>query len=384
MKDKISTLFVGVDTHKETHTLVGTNIVCEPLCKLTFNNDLDGFREAFKRIKETAQRQGFTPLIGLEDSSSNGAGFARFLLRNGLSIKTVNPVLVDRNRKYNTHPEKSDSRDALGVAEVLVRRTDRLPDYTLTQNTEFANSVAVLVKDREELVGEQTKLKNKLHAGLGRLWGRSYKDVYQKDIFGKRALKFWDRYPSAQDFKKTTRPLKSKPRWITSTNINDLPFVSDIDRQHIRRLVKRLEITREQLAEIEAELKSLSKERYDYLLSLSGCGSVTASKFIAYVKDINRFPSEKQLAKFAGIAPRKYESGNIKRDKSSVRGHSALRRAFKTVALSQIGRRGNQKAKEYYRKKLKEGKSKKQALKCLMRQNVKIVWRIMKEQRPYY
>nr|MDA3839638.1 hypothetical protein [Patescibacteria group bacterium] len=79
-----------------------------------------------------------------------------------------------------------------------------------------------------------------------------------------------------------------------------------------------------------------------------------------------------------------YESGKTKRNISSVRGHSDLRRAIKTIALAQIGRRGNEKGKAYFEKKTKEGKSKKQALKCLMRQNIKIVFSMMKEQREYY
>ncbi len=128
----------------------------------------------------------------------------------------------------------------------------------------------------------------------------------------------------------------------------------------------------------------ITKNNFSYLLSYPGCAVVTASKLIAYIKDIDCFPGEKQLAKYSGIAPRKCESGSVKRDIASNRGHSALRRAFKTIALSQIGRRGNQKGKEYFRKKIKEGKTKTEALKCLMRQNVKIIYRVMKEERPYY
>jgi transposase len=166
--------------------------------------------------------------------------------------------------------------------------------------------------------------------------------------------------------------------------LDKLPPVADMDRKHIKRLIERLKVYNEQIEEIEDELEKLAHEHYSYLLTYPGCGIVTASKFVAFIKDIKRFQNEKRLARYSGIAPRKNESGKTKRNVSSTRGHSALRRAFKTVALSQIGRRGNQRAKEYFRKKIKEGKTKKEALKCLMRQNVKIVFRIMKEQRPYY
>lgn len=384
MQDKISTLFIGIDIHKETHTLVGTNVACESLCELTFKNDLSGFQKAFQTIQSVAENNNFKPIIGLEDSGGNGLSFAHFLSTKGMMVKTVNPVLVDRNRKYNTHPEKSDSQDALSISEVLVKKTNKLPDFTITQETEFSKKLVILVKDREYLVCEQTKLKNKLHLNLQNTWGIIYKKIYQKNIFGKRALKFWNKYPSIIDFKKTTKPLIEKPDWLKKTAVTDLPIVSDIEHQHIHRLLERLSIIQKQLKEIEKELENLVKEKHSYLLTLPGCGIITAAKLIAFVKDIQLFKNENKLAKFSGISPKKHESGNTKRDRCSTRGHSNLRNTFKTIALSQVGRRGNQKAKEYFRKKQKEGKSKKQALRCLTRQIVKIVYCMLKEKRPYY
>lgn len=382
--NKISTLFVGVDTHKETHTLVGTNVACEKLCELTFENSNSGFQKALREILKTSNSNSLKPLIGVEDSGGSGSSFARFLHEQSIPVKTVNPVLVKRSAKYQTHPEKSDSQDALEIAIVSVQRTDKLPNFTLTKNTEFAKSVNVLVQEREDLIGEQTRIKNKLHWALYSSWGLAYRKIYQKNVFGKRSLDFWSKYPSALDFKKTTRPTISKPNWLIEIKINELPVVSEVERRHIRRLVSRLQMISSQTKEIDDELEKLSLKNYNYLTTCPGCGIVTASKLIAYVKDVNRFESEKQLAKYAGIAPKKNESGKTKRDVSSVRGHSNLRRAIKTIALAQIGRRGNQKGKEYFEKKIKEGKNKRQALKCLMRQNVKIIFSMMKQERAYY
>lgn len=382
--DKISTLFVGVDTHKETHTLVGTNIACEKLCELTFENSNSGFQKALREILKTSNSNSLKPLIGVEDSGGSGSSFARFLHEQSIPVKTVNPVLVKRSAKYQTHPEKSDSQDAFEIAIVSVQRTDKLPNFTLTKNTEFAKSVNVLIQEREDLIGEQTRIKNKLHWALYGSWGLAYRKIYQKNVFGKRSLDFWSKYPSALDFKKTTRPIINKPNWLIEIKINELPVVSEVERRHIRRLVGRLQMISSQTKEIDDELEELSLKNYNYLTTCPGCGVVTASKLIAYVKDINRFESEKQLAKYAGIAPRKNESGRTKRDVSSVRGHSNLRRAIKTIALAQIGRRGNLKGREYFEKKIKEGKNKRQALKCLMRQNVKIIFSMMKQERAYY
>jgi transposase len=384
MTDKISTLFVGVDTHKETHTLAGANVACEKLCELTFENSHAGFQEALEKILRTSRDNSLKPLVGLEDSGGNGSSFARFLCGRSIPVKTVNPVLVKRNGRYQTHPEKSDSQDALEIAIVSVQRTDKLPDFTLTENAEFAKSVNVLVDEREDLVCGQTRVKNKLHWALYGSWGLSYRTIYQKNVFGKRSLDFWLKYPSIADFKRTTRPMIDKPEWLVETETNDLPIVSETEKRHIRRLVGKLQMIISQLEEIDGELEGLASDNYSYLPTCPGCGALTASKLIAYVKDIDKFGSEKKLAKYAGIAPRKNESGKIRRNISSARGHSGLRRAFKTIALAQIGRRGNRKGKEYFEKKIKEGKSKRQALKCLMRQNVKIIFSMMKGKREYY
>ncbi len=384
MKDKISTLFVGVDVHKEKHTLVGTNIVCEKLCELTFKNDLSGFKDALSKISQTAENNDFTPLVGLEDSAGNGRAFAGFLDKYNIPVKTVNPVLVVKNRRYETHPEKSDPRDALGVAKVLVQRTDTLPNYRVTDNSDFAKDVKILVKDREEAVCEQTKLKNKLHAALQQVWGIEYKTIIQRDIFGKRALKFWLKHPTAANFKKSTRPHIEKPKWVKETDINDLPQASDIQKEQVIRLVKKLELVKDEIKELTRQLKALINDNEPHLTSYPGCAAVNAASLVAHVNDINRFDNDGRLAKYAGIAPKKQESGNRKKDKTSTRGNASLRRVIKAICIAQIGRRGNQKAKEYYRKKIQEGKTKKQALKCLMRQNVKIIFCVMKERRPYY
>lgn len=384
MQNKLSTLFVGVDTHKETHTLVGTNVACEKLCELTFENSTIGFQNALQNIMDTSRAKSLKPIVGLEDSGGNGLSLARFLYGQGVAVKTVSPVLVKRSRRYQTHPEKSDSQDALEIAIVSVQRTDRLPDFTLTKKTEFAKGVNVLIQEREDLINEQTKIKNKLHWALYESWGLNYRTIYQKNIFGKRAIDFWSRYPSIRDFKKTTRPIISKPKWLLDAQIEDLPAISKIERKHIERLISRLKMIVVQTKEIDEELEDISQKNYSYLVTCPGCGTLTASKLIAYVKDIDRFKTERQLAKYAGVAPRKYESGKTSRNIASVRGHSELRRAIKTIALAQIGRRGNRKGREYFDKKIKEGKSKKQALKCLMRQNVKIIFRMMREQGEYY
>lgn len=381
---KQHTLFVGIDPHRQTHTFAALTPLGDRVGEYTFENSVSGFTKALTHIARIARDQKLTPLIGIEDAAGNGEFCARHFSLHGFTVKTVNPVLVQKASQYNTHPEKSDSQDAEEVARAILTRSGRLPTYTVSKNRDLAKDMNVLVKDREELVLEQTRLKNKLHSALQRTWGTLYKSVCQKDIFGKRALEFWMSYPVARDFKKGWSKKYHKPEVLKKSKIDDLPPVSEIDRQHIRRIVKRLQNIQEEIGDVEQPLKSMVDAHMAYMVSLPGCGWRTAAKIYAEVNDVNRFANEGKLARYSGIAPRKYESGQRKKDIQSKRGNVRLRQAIKTIALSQIGRRGCQIGKGYFRKKLKEGKTKRQALRCLMRQLTKIVFQMLIEERPYY
>ncbi len=96
-----------------------------------------------------------------------------------------------------------------------------------------------------------------------------------------------------------------KPKRLLDARIDDLSLVSEIERKHIERLVSRLKIIGAQTGEIDKELENISEKDYPYLTTCPGCGTLTTLKLIAYVKDIDRFKTEKQLAKYVGIAPRK-------------------------------------------------------------------------------
>jgi len=385
MENKLTTLFVGVDIHKNSHTMVGVNALYEPLGRLTFANTLAGYRQATDFTSRLARKHNLRPLFGLEDTGGHGLPFARYLLGEQIPIKGINPLLVKRKRQYETHPEKSDPQDALGVAKVLVERTDALPLFTLTQTREFAKDMAYLSNDRDRLIIELTSIKNRLHRVLFRLWGLAYRTVVQKDIFGKKALLFWEKYPAAIDFKKTRRPIRHKPEWLTRTPSSELPIATDYARTYVRRLISRYRFIQREIKTIEADMEVLlNHSGYHYLTTLPGCNTVTALALLSHIGDIKCFPTASKLARYAGIAPRKFESGERKRDVISRHGHSRLRRCFKTIALSQLGINGRQESKAYYRRKLREGKTKQQAIRCLMRVNVNIVFAMLNYERPYY
>lgn len=350
------TLFVGIDVHKDTHTAVGLTPFGEKVFEARIGNETEDFISLVQKTKVEAEKLNLVPSFGLEDVHSWGERLSSFLVEEELSVRAVAPILVDHRRSKMTHPEKNDSLDASGVAEVMIRRIDSLPLYKLTEEAQKAKQIRELSLEREWLVKERSRLKNQLHILLYRIHNSGYRTKF-KDPFSLKALRYW---------------MRSIPR---DANM--------ILAQRAKRAVRRLLDLREEIQEIEEELETLMKESKQTITTASGCGTVIAAELIGEIGDINQFHSPGALAKYAGCAPREHSSGKTIRWRKTRSGNRRLNRAFHRMALSQISRSGNDAARAYFKKKVSEGKTKAQALVCLRRQLVNVVWMMLKHKTEY-
>jgi len=350
------TLFIGVDVHKDTHTAVGLTPFGEKVFEMTIGNGAEDFISLVEKTKVESEKAGLVPSFGLEDVHSWGERLSSFLVEEGLPVRAVAPILVDHRRSKTTHPEKNDSLDAQGVAEVMIQRIDSLPLYKLTEEAQKAKQIRELSLEREWLVKERSRLKNQLHILLHRIHNTGYRSKF-KDPFSKKALCYW---------------MRSAPK-DTDT----------ILEQRMKRAVRRLLDLRDEIQEIEEELETMMEENGQTVATASGCGPVIAAELIGEIGDMNRFHSPGALAKYAGCAPREHSSGKTIRWRKTRSGNRRLNRAFHRMALSQISRSGNDAARTYFKRKVSEGKTKAQALVCLRRQLVNVVWMMMKHKTEY-
>jgi transposase len=93
------------------------------------------------------------------------------------------------------------------------------------------------------------------------------------------------------------------------------------------------------------------------------------------------FQKFSKIYSYAGIAPVERSSGKKKRHLRDMRNNRQLNTAMCLLAFNQL--RWNPKAKTYFHKKVAEGKSKKHALRCIMRINANIVYGMLKSGEPY-
>lgn len=119
------------------------------------------------------------------------------------------------------------------------------------------------------------------------------------------------------------------------------------------------------------------------LKTIPGIDTIVAATLIANIGDINRFSKSSKLARISGIAPIEHSSGEKSKQYANKLGNRELNKAFYSLALSQIREGVNPIMHEYYQKKIKEGRKKKQAIVYVERRMVNIVFSIMKNKRPY-
>ena len=129
----------------------------------------------------------------------------------------------------------------------------------------------------------------------------------------------------------------------------------------------------QQIAAIEARIKTAVARSDTSLVQLFGVGPVLAATFLGEVGDVRRFPSKHHFAAHTGTAPLEASSGQVIRHRLSRAGDRKLNHALYMMAMVQVRRPSP--GQDYYRRKLAEGKSPKEALRCLKRRLSDAVYR---------
>ncbi len=315
MQKRENYLYVGMDLHKETHTAVLVNCWNEKLDVIVIENKPSEFNKLAKKVDRTALKLGLSPIYGLENAYGYGRSLAVWLIEKGYVVKDVNPSLAYDQRKSAPMMKKNDEHDAYCVATVLINQLHTLPDAKPEDNHW---TLSQLVNRRDTLVKDGIRLKNSLHEQLTNAYP-SYRKFFC-EIDRKTALYFWKTYPSPGHLKnksaeelagelKAISPnlLKSKAELILECVQNDGNTIRDYQASRdfiTQSLVRDLEHQAVELAQIDTEIEKML-EAFDYkLTTMPGVGNAIASKLIAEIGDIRRFPNADKLACFAGIAPK--------------------------------------------------------------------------------
>ena len=111
------------------------------------------------------------------------------------------------------------------------------------------------------------------------------------------------------------------------------------------------------------------------LLAEPGCGVLTAAKLLGEIADVTRFTSDAKLARAAGTAPIPASSGRTQRHRLDHGGNRQINCALHRLAVTK-GRLDPETA-AYLARRQAEGKTRREAIRCLKRHLARRVWHLL-------
>ncbi len=153
----------------------------------------------------------------------------------------------------------------------------------------------------------------------------------------------------------------------------------------VKRLARRILALDDELAELDRWIEQEFRRHHQakVLLSMPGFGHLLAAEFVAATGgEVTTFGSADRLAAFAGLAPVARDSGRVTGNlRRPQRYNRRLLRACYVAA--QVSVRCCPESRRYYEAKRAAGKKHTQALLCLARRRVNVLWAMLRDNRPF-
>ncbi len=321
-------VMIGIDPHKASHTAVAIDPAEVPLGQLRVRACAAQAERLLGWAQAWPQR-----IWAVEGAGGVGHLLAQQLAAAGERVLDVPPKLAARVRLLAAgNINKNDPNDARSVAVAALR------------------SAGVREARRDD------------HAAVLKIWSKRYGDLgrARTQVACRRHQVLCELIPGGV------------PGEITAGQAGRiLETITPAGTVEAARWELAAELTEDlrgaDVGETRKKLTTAVRAAGTSLTGLFGAGPVIAAAVIGDVRHVARFPGRDPFAACDGTAPIEVSSGGRKIWRLSRRGNRRLNHAIHMAAITQIRHRHSP-GRAYYDKKLAEGKTGKEALRCLKRQ----------------
>jgi transposase len=337
-------VILGVDTHLDFHVAVAVDHLGRRLGESSVPTTVQGY----ERLLRWAERFGPVRCVGVEGTSSYGAGLARHLGTKGIEVLEVERP-EHRRRGSHRNLEKSDPSDAEAAARaVLAGEASGVPK----SGDGRVEMIRVLRAARRSAMKARTQAANQLQ-GL--------------------------RVTAPEQLRQRLRGLSTKElvsvaaRFRLAGGPSDVPKAT---RFALRLVARRYEALSSEIAELDAHLDQLVGQVAPELVALPGIGTDSAATLLTVAGDNpQRLGSEASFANLCGVAPIEASSGKVVRHRLNRGGNREANRALYMICLARMRR--DRRTQEYVARRTAEGKSKREIIRCLKRYVAREVYRVL-------
>jgi transposase len=298
--------------------------------------DKTGYRQLLGYVRQWPER-----VWAVEGANGVGRPLSARLLADRETVVDVPAKLVARVRVFDTgHGRKTDATDAHSIVMAALRTRGLRPVHT----GEELVVLRLLADCHDELSRGRVQTVNRLHRLLAELIpGGAGRDLSARQ---------------AATLLATVRPRDAAGR---------------TRRALAAELIEEVEVLDGKLKALKRRLAQAVTAAGSGLMNLYGIGPAGAARILADVGDIARFADRNRFASWTGTAPIDASSGEQIRHRLSRAGNRRLNHVLHIAAIVQI--RHDTPGRACYRKKLAEGKTPLEALRCLRRRLSDVVYR---------
>ncbi len=329
-------IIIGIDPHKSSITAAAIDSSGCQLAVRRFVVNAGTARQLLAWAAQWPERR-----FAIEGANGLGRGTAQILVAHGEAVVDVPSTLAMKVRVLSTGGgRKSDPADAFAVALTGLRQKKLRVVVAEDQTT----ILRLLAERREDLGHERARLLNRLHRLLRELLPGGVDPGLSAD--------------KAAAVLRTIRP-------ATATDA--------VRRELTKELLADLRRIDSSMKSNEAQTRTVLDAANTTLQELPGIGVVLAAKLLGHVGDITRFPSASHFASYTGTAPLEASSGNHNRHRLNTGGNRQLNSVLHTMAVCQSRDPGP--GRDYYLKKISEGKTPREARRALKRRLSNVLYR---------
>jgi transposase len=322
---------VGVDTHRDVHVAVALDALGHRLDAMEVWTTQHGYADLLTWASELGEIDAF----GIEGTNCYGAALARFLAGQGFTvIEVLRPA-----RQVRRHHGKSDRIDAEAAARAVISGEANAVPKAGTATVEMIRALRIV---RAGVIKARTQAVNAARALVV-----TAPPELRDELRDLSAVALMTRAARLRPGPAGTSPL-------AATRIG------------LRSLGQRWQHLDKELRTLDGHLDELVARAAPALVACFGVGTDTAGALLVAAGDNpQRLKHEAAFAMLCGASPRDASSGLQRRHRLNRAGDRQANAALYRVALVRM--RWHQPTRTYVERRLKEGKTKREIIRCLKR-----------------
>jgi transposase len=336
----------GVDTHKDLHVAAVVDEFDRVLGSRCFATTRQGYKQMLTWMRS------FGPLrrIGIEATGTYGAGLLRYMHNAGVEVLEVTtPDTHDRRKRG-----KNDDLDAQNAAHAA-----------------FAGKRTVTPKSRDGMIESLRVLKacRKTAVAARRV---TLQMIHNTIVCAPDELR--------EALRRMTRMQLIRALAAWRPDLTDYRNVISAYRIALKSLGRRYLELHDEIADLDAMIIAIVDELAPALVARNSIGHGSAAQLLLTAgENAERLRSEASFAALCGVSPVPASSGKTTRHRLNRGGDRAANSALHIIAVGRL--RTDPRTKAYMAKRVAEGHSKLEAIRCLKRYIAREVFPLIRQRR---